>query len=67
MGKILREITSGEFADEWIAESDSGRSRFNALRARGREHPIEKVGAELRSMMPWISAGKTKVAEASGG
>ena len=33
MGKILREITSGEFADEWIAESDSGRSRFNALRA----------------------------------
>jgi ketol-acid reductoisomerase len=67
MGRILLEITSGEFADEWIEESDSGRSRFNALRARGREHPIEKVGAELRSMMPWISAGKTKVADASGG
>ena len=67
MGKILAEITSGQFAAEWIEESDSGRRRFNALRRAGREHPIEKVGAELRAMMPWISSGKTKVADASGG
>ncbi len=67
MNKILGEITSGQFAKEWIEESDSGRARFNALRKAGREHPIEKVGAELRAMMPWIAAGKTKVAEASGG
>ena len=33
----------------------------------GKEHPIEKVGAELRGMMPWISAGKQSVQEASGG
>src|SRR3979409_1027523 len=63
MGRILREITSGEFADEWMEEPDFGRVGFQRVAARGREHPIEKVGAELRSMMPWISAGKTKVAD----
>jgi ketol-acid reductoisomerase len=67
MKKILDEITSGQFAEEWVGESDSGRARFNALRTKGKEHPIEQVGARLRSMMPWINAGKTKVADASGG
>ena len=67
MGQILQEIRSGAFAEEWIAESRSGRQRFQQLRAEGAAHPIEKVGAELRSMMPWISAGKTKVEDASGG
>ena len=67
MRKILKEITSGKFAKEWVAESESGRARFNELRAAGKAHPIEKVGGELRAMMPWISAGKQKVAEASGG
>jgi ketol-acid reductoisomerase len=67
MKKILGEITSGAFAEEWVAESEAGRARFNALREEGRQHPVEQVGARLRSMMPWISAGKTKVAEASGG
>ena len=67
MRKILGEITSGAFAEEWVAESDSGRDRFNALREQGKAHPIEQVGGELRAMMPWISAGKQKVADASGG
>jgi len=67
MRRILQEITSGQFAEEWIAESDAGRARFNELREAGRQHPIEIVGARLRSMMPWISAGRTKVADASGG
>jgi ketol-acid reductoisomerase len=67
MKKILKEIQSGKFAKEWVAESESGRANFNALRQVGREHPIEKVGAELRAMMPWISAGKQKVADVSGG
>ena len=67
MKKILDEITSGKFAEEWVAESDSGRARFNALREAGRQHPIEKTGGELRAMMPWISAGKQKVSDASGG
>jgi ketol-acid reductoisomerase len=67
MRKILDEIQDGRFAAEWIEESDSGRTRFNDLRAAGAAHQIEKVGEELRAMMPWISAGKEKVQDASGG
>jgi len=67
MRRILGEIQDGTFAKEWVDESDSGRERFNALRAKGAQHPIEQVGAQLRSMMPWIGAGKTKVSDASGG
>jgi len=67
MKTILGEIQSGVFADEWVAESESGRANFNRLREEGREHPIEKVGAELRAMMPWISAGKQRVEDISGG
>ena len=67
MQKILKEIQSGKFAKEWIAESESGREKFNSLRKAGQDHQIEEVGKRLRSMMPWISAGKQKVSEASGG
>jgi ketol-acid reductoisomerase len=67
MRRILDEIQDGRFAEEWIAENRNGRPNFNQLRAAGRAHPIEKVGAELRAMMPFISAGKTKVADVSGG
>ncbi len=67
MKEILAEIRSGQFADEWVAESESGRENYHRLQDEGKQHPIEVVGAELRAMMPWISAGKQKVAEASGG
>jgi len=67
MKTILDEIQTGKFADEWIAESEAGRPNFTSLEQAGHEHPIEKVGTNLRAMMPWISAGKTKVADASGG
>jgi ketol-acid reductoisomerase len=67
MKRILEEIQTGKFAEEWIAESRSGRKRFNELRETGKQHQIEKVGAELRGMMPWISAGKQSVQDASGG
>jgi ketol-acid reductoisomerase len=67
MKTILEEIQTGKFAEEWIAESDSGRKRFSELRNAGKNHPIEKVGAQLRGMMPWISKGKKKVSEVSGG
>jgi len=67
MRAILGEIQSGQFADEWIAESESGRANYKRLQEQGKSHPIEDVGGRLRSMMPWISAGKTKVADASGG
>ncbi|RMH87184.1 MAG: ketol-acid reductoisomerase [Actinomyces sp.] len=67
MRRILDEIRSGAFAEEWVAESRSGRENFLRLEAAGREHPIEQVGARLRAMMPWISAGKESVKDTSGG
>jgi ketol-acid reductoisomerase len=67
MKKILGEIQSGEFAREWIAENENGRPNFNKMREDAAAHPIEQVGAELRAMMPWISAGKAKVQDVSGG
>ena len=67
MRKILDEITSGKFAEEFVGEVRAGGSNFDALRKRGAEHQIETVGKELRGMMPWISAGKTRVQDASGG
>ncbi|MEZ5165275.1 MAG: ketol-acid reductoisomerase [Acidimicrobiales bacterium] len=67
MKQLLTEIQDGTFAANWVEESRSGRERFHALEAAGHDHPIEKVGKTLRSMMPWISAGKQSVAETSGG
>jgi ketol-acid reductoisomerase len=67
MQTILDDIRSGAFAEEWIAENKAGRPNFDALRAAGKAHQIETVGAELRAMMPFISAGKTRVQDASGG
>ena len=67
MRSILDEIRSGKFADEWIAESEAGRPRYNELQKQGKEHPIEVVGEKLRAMMPWISAGKQRVQDVSGG
>ncbi len=67
MSRILSEVQDGSFAAEWVAESRSGRPNFLRLEAAGHDHPVEKVGTELRAMMPWISAGKTSVKETSGG
>ena len=67
MKKILGEIQSGEFAKEWIAENENGRPNFTKMQEKTAKHPIEKVGAELRAMMPWISAGKAKPQDVSGG
>ncbi|MEZ5135911.1 MAG: ketol-acid reductoisomerase [Acidimicrobiales bacterium] len=67
MRQILGEIQDGTFADEWIAESEAGRQQFHALEQAGHDHPIEQVGAELRKMMPWISAGRARVQDVSGG
>lgn len=67
MRKILGEIQDGTFAREWIAENENGRKKFEALRAEGQDHEIEEVGATLRSMMPWISAGKKSITDVSGG
>ncbi|MCH6582839.1 MAG: ketol-acid reductoisomerase [Proteobacteria bacterium] len=58
MKKILKEIQSGEFAREWMAENATGGKRFPELRTKASQHASEVVGAQLRDMMPWIKAGK---------
>ena len=58
MKRILTEIQNGEFAREFILENQAGAATLKAKRRLGREHPIERVGEELRSMMSWISANK---------
>ena len=67
MKKILGEIQSGQFAAEWIAESEAGRPNYKRLQQEGKDHPIEDIGGQLREMMPFISAGRQKVSEVSGG
>jgi len=54
MKKILAEIQSGEFAREWILENRAGRPMYKTVKRREANHLIEKVGASLRSMMPWL-------------
>ena len=54
MKKILKEIQSGKFAREWIRENKQGRPNFSKMREDSEKHPIEKVGKELRAMMPWM-------------
>lgn len=53
MKKILKDIQSGSFADEFMNEMKSGCKNFNELRAENREHSIEKVGEEIRSSFVW--------------
>jgi ketol-acid reductoisomerase len=58
MKKILADVQNGSFAREWMDENTQGRKNFEALRAQAAEHLIEKVGTELRKMMPWIQTAK---------
>lgn len=58
MKKILNEIQSGEFAREWLLENIAGRPHFLATRRREMEHPVEKTGERLRSMMPFLDTKK---------
>jgi ketol-acid reductoisomerase len=56
MKKILADIQSGKFAEEWITEYQCGMPHFRELRKEAGDHPIEKVGAKLRGMMPWLAS-----------
>jgi ketol-acid reductoisomerase len=56
MKKILSEITSGNFAKEWVAEYQSGLKKFNELYEKDHDSQLEKVGRELRKMMKWIDS-----------
>ena len=55
MKQVLAEIQDGTFAKNWLLENRAaGRANFLALREQHANHPIEKVGKELRSMMSWL-------------
>ena len=54
MKKILKEIQDGKFVSKWMTECQAGQPSFKAMRRNAANHPIEKVGAELRGMMRWL-------------
>ncbi len=56
MKKILADIQSGKFAQEWITEYECGMPHFRELRKEAGNHPIEEVGAKLRALMPWLAS-----------
>jgi len=55
MRRMLAEVQDGTYARSWILENQAGRPFFNTARQREKEHLIEKVGRELRAMMPWLN------------
>ncbi len=59
MQRLLADIQSGKFADEWMAECEAGKPSFTKLENDAARHPIEQVGKRLRSMMPWLNAEET--------
>ena len=58
MRKILKEIQTGQYAQEFLLENKTGATKLGAMRRIGREHQIEIVGGKLREMMPWIKANR---------
>ena len=65
MKAALKDIQSGKFAKDWVKEYETGYKRYNALLKKGAQHPIEKTGERLRSMMPWMKKRSIKGAQAA--
>ncbi|MSU32420.1 MAG: ketol-acid reductoisomerase [Pedosphaera sp.] len=65
MQAALKDIQNGKFAKDWVAEYKGGYKKYNALLAAGEKHPIEKTGAKLRAMMPWMQKRAIKGAQAA--
>jgi ketol-acid reductoisomerase len=63
MKRVLDDIQQGRFVQRFINDMKAGGPEMNAARQEQRAHPIEKVGADLRAMMPWI--GKNKLVDKS--
>lgn len=65
MKQALKEIQSGQFAKGWVREYQTGYGKYNALLKAGEKHSIEKVGARLRSLMPWMKKHSVKGVQAA--
>jgi ketol-acid reductoisomerase len=59
MRKVLKEVQTKKFAKQWIEENQNGRKNYKKLLEEDLEHPIEKVGEELRARMPWLNAKRS--------
>ena len=58
MKEVLADIQSGKFTKDWMDECKNGQKNFLKTREKLAEHPVEKVGAGLRALMPWIAKKK---------
>jgi ketol-acid reductoisomerase len=58
MRRLLKDVQTGAFADEWMAEHEAGKTNFNELEQKAAKHPIEEVGRRLRGMMPWLAESR---------
>ena len=65
MKAALKDIQTGKFAKDWVKEYEGGYKKYNALLKAGEKHPIEKIGARLRGLMPWIKKKNIKGAQAA--
>lgn len=65
MKQILKEIQTGEFTKEWVAEYEGGLKNYNKLLKEGETHQIEKTGQRLRGLMPWVAKKNLKGVQAS--
>jgi len=65
MKAALKEVQNGKFAKGWVKEYQTGYKKYNALLKKGEQHSIEKVGARLRSLMPWMQKRSVKGVQAS--
>ncbi|HUB66955.1 MAG TPA: ketol-acid reductoisomerase [Candidatus Methylacidiphilales bacterium] len=65
MKKVLKEIQNGKFAQGWIREAKTGKKKYHKLLKEGAKHPIEKTGARLRGLMPWIGKRNLTGAQAA--
>ena len=63
MRHLLARIQDGSFAREWIDENATGRTNFHSARARDVDHPIERVGRQLRRMMPFVQPREVQPGE----
>lgn len=63
MHQMLKDIQDGTYADTWIKENEAGRPWFNEQRKKEQDHLVEKVGADLREMMPFIDPVTVKPGE----
>ena len=65
MKAALKDIQSGKFAKGWVKEYEGGYKEYKRLLKKAKRHPIEKTGARLRAMMPWIKKRDIKGAQAA--